>query len=73
MESDKRHITSDLEVYDKIQKYPVSVLVFSENDVCFDDKFKHFCDACDLIVCNTYDDKLENVKSKVFTRDILSK
>ena len=70
---EKQHQSSSLEMLELLRKYSGKVVVFDKN--CYEsmDNFEEFCKASDLIVCNTYDDKLESVKSKVFTRDLLSK
>ncbi len=70
---EKLHQSSSVELMNILQKYPVNVVVFDKNYKESMDNFEEFCKASDLIVCNAYDDKLEAVKSKVFTRDLLSK
>ena len=69
----KYHQSSSYEIYKILEKYPVKVVVFDKNHAESMDNFEEFCKASDLIICNAYDDKLEAVKSKVFTRDLLSK
>lgn len=61
------------EIFDKIQKYPVKCMVFSKNSKENNSEFLNFCKKSNIIISNTYDDKLETVKSKVFTRDVLSR
>ena len=73
LSGEKYHQTSSLEILELLQKYPVKVVVFDENYCESLDNFDEFCKASDLIISNTYDDKLETVKTKVFTRDLLSK
>ena len=70
---EKLHQSSSLEILEILRKYPVKVVVFDENQAESLDNFEEFCKTSDLIICNAYDDKLETVKSKVFTRDLLSK
>lgn len=70
---DKYHKSSSIEMLQLLQKYVGKVVVFDKNYSKSMDNFEDFCKASDLIICNTYDDKLESVKSKVFTRDLLSK
>ena len=69
----KYHQSSSLEIMQILEKYPVKVVVFDKNYHKTMDNFEEFCKCSDLIICNAYDDKLESVKSKVFTRDLLSK
>lgn len=61
------------EIYNKIQKYPVKCIVFYKKDCKNESEFLYFSDKSDLIISDTYDDKLEAVKFKVFTRDVLSR
>lgn len=70
---EKSHQSSSLEILEILRKYPVKVVVFDKNHTESLDNFEEFCKVSDLIICNAYDDKLESVKSKVFTRDLLSK
>ena len=72
-DGDKQHQTSSIEMLAILRKYPVKVVVFDKNHPDSLDNFEEFCKVSDLIICNAYDDKLEAVKSKVFTRDLLSK
>lgn len=67
------HQSSSIEMLSILEKYPVKVVVFDENYHESLDNFEHFCETSDLIICNAYDDKLDAVKNKVFTRDLLSK
>ena len=69
----KYHQSSSFEILEILRKYPVKVVVFDKNYQDSMDNFEEFCKRSDLIICNVYDDKLESVKSKVFTRDLLSK
>ncbi len=70
---EKLHQTSSTEILEILRKYPVKVVVFDKNHPESMDNFEEFCKTSNLIICNLYDDKLEAVKSKVFTRDLLSK
>lgn len=70
---EKSHQSSSLEILGILRKYPVKVVVFDKNHAESMDNFDEFCKVSDLIICNAYDDKLEAVKTKVFTRDLLSK
>ena len=70
---EKYHQSSSHEILEILQKYPVKVVVFDKNYPESIDNFEEFCEMSDLIISNTYDDKLETVKTKVFTRDLLSK
>lgn len=69
----KLRLSSTLEIYEKLKKYPVKLVVFDENYKNSFRNFDEFIKVSDLIICNTYDDKLHSVKNKVFTRDLLSK
>mgnify|MGYP003298622037 CR=1 FL=1 len=70
---EKYHQSSSFEILEILRKYPVKVVVFDKNYQKTMDNFEEFCKVSDLIICNAYDDKLESVKTKVFTRDLLSK
>ena len=69
----KYHQSSSYEIYKILEKYPVKVVVFDKNCAESIDNFDEFCEVSDLIISNTFDDKLETVKTKVFTRDLLLK
>lgn len=71
--NEKSHQTSSLEMLQLLRKYTGKVVVFDKNSRETMDNFDEFCKVSDLIICNTYDDKLDSVKTKVFTRDLLSK
>ncbi|MBQ0008899.1 MAG: UDP-glucose/GDP-mannose dehydrogenase family protein [Firmicutes bacterium] len=70
---EKYHQSSSFEILEILRKYPVKVVVFDKNYQESVNNFEEFCNASDLIISNTYDDKLETVKTKLFTRDLLSK
>lgn len=69
----KYRISSMLEILRLVKKYGGICIVFDENYELSEPNFETFIKTSDLIVTNTYDDKLESVKYKVFTRDMLSK
>lgn len=70
---EKFHQSSSTEMLEILRKYPVKVVVFDENYQDSIKDFEVFSRVSDLIISNTYDDKLESVKTKLFTRDLLSK
>ena len=69
---EKFHQSSSTEMLEILRKYPVKVVVFDENYQDSIKDFEEFSKVSDLIISNTYDDKLESVKTKLFTRDLLS-
>ena len=78
--SDNFRSSSIIDILNKLKEKGVEVIIYeptvNENEIMsfkVVNDFNEFTEKCDVIVANRYDKILDQVKSKVYTRDIYSK
>ena len=79
-DSDNFRASAIQEIVERLKDEGVEIIIYEPtlkedvfNECRVENNFKEFCEESDVILANRYEDCLESVKEKVYTRDLFSR